>query len=89
MTAALAHAVGPALRRRADAAHRLEPLEGRRGADPGARDPALTWPPAPRTPSTFGLSDNELRSHAKDLVASGWSTQEIQQVLSRPEPVAA
>ncbi len=81
--------IATALRRRADAAHRLEPLEGRWGGSLGARDPAAPWPPAQRTPSTFGLSNNELRRHAATLVASGWSTREIQQVLSRPEPVAA
>jgi hypothetical protein len=39
-------------------------------------------PPAPPPkPSTFGLSEGELRTHANDLVASGWPVWEVREVL--------
>lgn len=78
-----------ALRRRAVAARRLPALDGRHGGTLAALDPALTWPPAPRTPSTYSLSDDERRDYARALIASGWDSWEVRQVLAAPEPVAA
>lgn len=83
------HAVSAALRRRADAAHRLEPVDGRWGERLAARDPALPWPPAPRSPSTYGMTPDEIRWHAADLMASGWQRYEIAAVLAPPGLVAA
>lgn len=76
-----------ALRRRADAARRLPPLEGRHGPDLGARDPLASWPTG-REPSTFGLTGDELRAEAERLVASGWGCWEIRATLVRPEVAA-
>jgi hypothetical protein len=39
------------------------------------------YPPVERRPSTFGLTDAELRRHANDLHADGWPVEEIQLVL--------
>lgn len=78
-----------ALRRRADAAYRLEPLEGRYGQCLAAHDPALDWPPAPRTPSTYGMTPDERRCYAKRLMAKGWQAWEVRAVLVDPERVAA
>jgi hypothetical protein len=88
MTAALAHTVGPALRRRADAARRHPALEGRHGDRLAAHDPALPWPPTPRTPSTYGLSPDEIRREAERLLASGWQTWEIVDTLAPPAMAA-
>jgi len=64
-----------ALRRRRSAAHRLQPL-----AHNGVVDP---WAPgASRKPSTYGLSLEEIRSHANALVAAGWSLDEVRQRLA-------
>ncbi len=81
--------IATALRRRADAARRLEPVDGRWGADLNALDPALPWPPAPRTPSTYGLSPDEIRHEAERLMRTGWQQWEIVATLARPEPVTA
>ncbi|HEY3713873.1 MAG TPA: hypothetical protein VGL39_05035 [Jatrophihabitantaceae bacterium] len=43
-------------------------------------------PEPPPPPATYGLSPAELRHHANDLAASGWSVAEICQVLD-VEPV--
>lgn len=77
-----------ALGRRATAARRLEPLDGRYGPDLGARDPLESWPPAPRTPGRYGLTDDELRAEADRLLASGWASWEIVATLARPEVAA-
>ena len=62
------------LHRRRAASYRCMPLAC------GHRDPlaALVAPPGP---STFGLEPGELRRHANDLWASGWSVPEVCQVL--------
>jgi hypothetical protein len=80
--------IAGALHRRA-AARRLEPLDGRWGADLGARDPLASWPPAPRTPGRYGLTDDELRAEADRLLASGWLVSEIRATLVRPQAAAA
>lgn len=90
--------IAAALRRRADAARRMPPLEGRWGPDLGARDPhaswtgpilgPLRWDPA-HAAGRFGLSDGELRAHARYLVDSGFQPWEIVAVLAKPEPVDA
>ncbi len=64
-----------ALHRRRSAAHRLEPL-----AHNGVVDP---WAPgASRKPSTYGLTLEELRSHANALVADGWALSDVRKVLA-------
>ncbi|GAA2348802.1 hypothetical protein GCM10009854_27830 [Saccharopolyspora halophila] len=41
-------------------------------------------------PSTFGLTDDELRRHANDLAAQGWSVDEITERLAiKPRRYAA
>jgi hypothetical protein len=39
------------------------------------------YPPVERRPSTFGLTESELRRHANDLHADGWHVEEIRLVL--------
>ncbi len=56
------------LRSRAAAAGRLPALPGRWGRSIAARDPLLPWPPEPRQPSTYGLTDVELRVLALEHV---------------------
>lgn len=64
------------LRRRRAASYRLPPL-----AD-GHQDPLDTIP-APRQPNSFGLTQDELRSHARDLHQHwGWDIGEIRAVLA-------
>jgi hypothetical protein len=46
----------------------------------GHRDP-LTHRVAPDGPSTFGLTDDELRRHFRDLLAAGWTRAEVETVL--------
>jgi hypothetical protein len=48
---------------------------------------AELYPPAPAVPSTFSLTDHELRRHANDLHALGWPVDEIRLVLD-VEPAA-
>jgi hypothetical protein len=43
---------------------------------------AEMYPKAPVEPSTFSLSDAELRRHGNDLHAAGWSIEEILTVLA-------
>jgi hypothetical protein len=76
-----------ALRRRADAARRLEPVEGRHGPHLGARDPAACWP-SQRGPSTFGMTDDERRCYAAYLIEGGWQQWEIVATLTPPELAA-
>jgi hypothetical protein len=40
------------------------------------------YPPVERRPSTFGLTEAELRRHANDLRADGWPIEEIVSVLA-------
>jgi hypothetical protein len=42
----------------------------------------LDPPRRPIPPSTFGLTDEELRAHANDLHAAGWPIEEIVSVLA-------
>jgi hypothetical protein len=42
---------------------------------------AELYPQAPAVPSTFSLTDHELRRHANDLHAAGWPVEEIVSVL--------
>ena|SRR5690348_13654099 len=42
---------------------------------------AELYPNAPVEPSTFSLTDGELRRHGNDLHASGWSIEEILSLL--------
>lgn len=77
-----------ALRRRAAAARRLPAVDGRHGDGLAARDPALTWPPAPRIPSTYGMTPDEIRREAERLLASGWASWEIVCTLVSPEQAA-
>lgn len=81
--------IAEALRRRADAARRLPPVVGRHGPPLAAYDPALPWPPAPRTPSTYGMTPAELRREAGRLLSAGWLTWEIVAALAPPTEVAA
>ncbi len=76
------------LRGRADAARRHPPLQGRHGPAIAAYDPALPWPPAPRSPSTYSLSIDELCAEAERLVVAGWHRWEVRATLARPELVA-
>jgi hypothetical protein len=78
---------GPSLRRRADAALRIEPLTGRWGHDLGSRDPLASWP-VKRGPSTFSMTPDERRSYAAYLMQSGWLAYEVRQVLAPPEVAA-
>ena len=73
------------MRNRVAAAVRLPPLPGRHGRTLAAYDPDLTWPPAPRSPSTYGLSPDERRHEAERLLASGWAGHEVARVLVSPE----
>jgi len=75
------------LRRRADAARRLEPLDGRHGPDIGSRDPLATWPTR-RGPSTFSLTPDERRAYASVLLDAGWQAYEICLVLAPPDVAA-
>jgi len=77
-----------ALRGRADAARRHPPLDGRHGRVLAAFDPALSWPPAPRLPSTYGMTDDERRCYAAYLMESGWLTWEIVRTLAPPAMAA-
>lgn len=77
------------LRRRADAARRLPALDGRHGGTLAALDPWLPWPPAPRSPGTYGLTTAELWHEAERLLDAGWQRWELRVVLARPEPVDA
>jgi len=43
---------------------------------------AEMYPKAPVEPSTFSLSDAELRRHGNDLHLAGWSIEEILTVLA-------
>src|SRR5690242_17074061 len=43
---------------------------------------AEMYPEAPVGPSTFSLSDAELRRHGNDLHVAGWSIEEILTVLA-------
>ena|SRR6476659_7088409 len=43
---------------------------------------AELYPKAPAEPSTFSLTDAELRRHGNDLHAAGWSIEEIVTVLA-------
>ncbi|MEV5429252.1 hypothetical protein [Streptomyces sp. NPDC052701] len=63
--------VAAALRRRRLAANRTPPLPS------GHRDPldALVKPDGP---STYGLTEAELRAHANALMANGWTLEEVQ-----------
>ncbi|MFE3580567.1 hypothetical protein [Streptomyces vinaceus] len=58
------------LRRRREAAYRCPPLPC------GHRDP-LDCLSSPNGPSTYGLTEQELRQHANDLIRAGWSLDEI------------
>ncbi|MFI1449069.1 hypothetical protein [Streptomyces virginiae] len=58
------------LRRRREAAYRCPPL------DCGHRDP-LDCAATATGPSTYGLSDDELRAHANQLIRWGWSVDEV------------
>ena len=42
---------------------------------------AELYPQEPAVPSTFSLTDHELRRHANDLHAAGWPVEEIVSVL--------
>ncbi|MFI1148714.1 hypothetical protein [Streptomyces sp. NPDC020817] len=42
----------------------------------GHQDP-LDCLASPNSPSTYGLTDRELRQHANDLIRAGWSLDEI------------
>jgi hypothetical protein len=77
------------MRRRAAAARRLPAVDGRHGDGLAARDPALTWPPTPRIPSTYGMTPDEIRHEAERLLSDGWQTWEIVVILAPPELVAA
>lgn len=69
-TLAPADAIALQLRRRRAAAYRCPPM------DCGHRDP-LDCVASPAGPSTFGLTDNELRAHANQLIRLGWSLEEV------------
>ena len=43
---------------------------------------AELYPKAPAEPSTFSLTDAELRRHGNDLHIAGWSIEEILTVLA-------
>ena len=43
---------------------------------------AEMYPKAPVEPSTFSLTDAELRRHGNDLHVAGWSVEEILTVLA-------
>lgn len=76
------------LRRRAEAAARLGPVDGRHGPTLAALDPLLSWPPRPRMPLTYGLTRAELRHEAERLVESGWVGWEVVAVLVSPTVAA-
>lgn len=54
--------------------------------DCGRRDPLDPIPTEPG-PGTYGLTPAELRRHAADLRASGWSVDEILAVLDLEAPI--
>lgn len=76
-----------ALRRRAAAARRLEPLDSRHGLDLGARDPIASWPTR-CGPSTYGMTPGEIRREAERMLAGGWASWEIVCTLVSPEQAA-
>ena len=47
------------------------------------------YPPAPRRPSTFGLSPEDVRAEFDRLVASGWTPGEVRAVLAVSVPERA
>ncbi|NNN34385.1 hypothetical protein HLK59_29285 [Streptomyces sp. S3(2020)] len=67
-----AYEPGAALRRRRLAAYRTPPLPE------GSRDPLDELVQPPGGPSTYGLTEAELRAHANALMADGWSLEEVQ-----------
>ncbi|WP_327282282.1 hypothetical protein [Streptomyces sp. NBC_01205] len=58
------------LRRRREAAYRCPPLPC------GHRDP-LDCAASAAGPSTYGLTESELRAHANQLIRWGWSLDEV------------
>lgn len=58
------------IRRRREAAYRCPPLPC------GRRDP-LDCAASTDGPSTYGLTDDELRAHANQLIRWGWSLEEV------------
>lgn len=70
--------------RRAAAARRCVPVEGRYGPTLAARDPLLAWSSVPRWPGTFGLSGPERAREAARLLEAGWASWEIACVLVDP-----
>lgn len=81
--------MGPRLARRAAAARRFPPVDGRHGDRLAAHDPALNWPPTPRAPGTYGLTPDEIRREAQRLEALLWQDWEVREVIAAPGPVAA
>lgn len=69
------NSVGLELRRRREAAYRLE-------ADCGCADPLGCADPV--GPSTYGMTPTELDRHARTLRAEGWSDWEIRVRLAQP-----
>ncbi|WP_285510973.1 hypothetical protein [Streptomyces sp. NBRC 14336] len=70
MTIQQAIDLAASLRRRREAADRCPPF------DCGHRDPLDCIVQRPG-PSKFGLTETELRRHANQLVASGWSVEDV------------
>ncbi|MFD3698502.1 hypothetical protein ACFWUZ_20525 [Streptomyces sp. NPDC058646] len=62
--------VAQQLRQRREASYRCPPM------DCGHRDP-LDCAATADGPSTYGLTDDELRAHANQLIRQGWSLDEV------------
>lgn len=62
--------IGAQLRRRRLASYRTAPLPC------GHQDP-LDCLAAPDSPSTYGLTEDELRAHANQLIRWGWTLDEV------------
>lgn len=68
------------LRRRRAAALRLPPLED------GVRDP-LDRLAQPGQPSTYGMTESQLRTYANHLIREGWALWEVRERLAiTPRP---
>ncbi|MFK0217763.1 hypothetical protein ACIQWN_06150 [Streptomyces vinaceus] len=74
--------VGAQIRRRRLAAARCEPLPC------GHRDP-LDCLASPDGPSTYGLTEQELKRHAAQLIRCGWTPAEVRARLALPTREAA
>jgi hypothetical protein len=78
-----ADSIGEQLRRRRAASYRVPPLD-----HSGLRDP-LETPCRQREPSSFGLSEIELRAEIARCQRAGWTAEEIRVRFVNPRMIGA